>query len=260
MLAEGTLKGQSAIVTGGATGIGFGIAQELGRLGARIVLASRNAERLHAAQEQLLAQGIEALGVPTDIRDASQVDELVAKTLERYGQIDLLVNNAAGNFIVDAEKLSVNGFNAVVGIVLHGTFHCSRAVGLEMIRSGRGGKMLNLVAAYAWTGGPKTLHSAVAKAGVVAMTRTLAVEWAEFGIRVNALCPGPVDTEQSRAQLWAAPEMRDRLLRSIPTGRFGTVEEVAQAASYLLSPYADFINGEVLVIDGGEWLGKGIAE
>jgi NAD(P)-dependent dehydrogenase (short-subunit alcohol dehydrogenase family) len=260
MLAEGTLQGQTAIITGGATGIGFGIAQELGRLGARVVLASRNAERLTAAQGELAAAGVDALGVPTDIRDAAQVDELVARTIERYGQIDILVNNAAGNFIVDAENLSVNGFNAVVGIVLHGTFHCSRAVGLEMIRSGRGGKMLNLVAAYAWTGGPKTLHSAVAKAGVVAMTRTLAVEWAEFGIRVNALCPGPVDTEQSRQQLWAAPEMRERLLRSIPTGRFGTVAEVAQAASYLLSPYADFINGEVLVIDGGEWLGKGIAE
>ncbi|MDA8346607.1 MAG: SDR family oxidoreductase [Thermaerobacter sp.] len=260
MLAQGTLNGQIAIVTGGATGIGLGIAQEVGRLGARVVLASRNQERLDAAVQQLASQGVESIGVKTDIRDPAQVDELVAKALDQYGQIDMLVNNAAGNFIVDAEKLSVNGFNAVVGIVLHGTFHCSRAVGLEMIRSGRGGKMLNLVAAYAWTGGPMTLHSAVAKAGVVAMTRTLAVEWAEYGIRVNALCPGPVDTEQSRAQLWAAPEMRERLLRSIPTGRFGTVEEVAQAASYLLSPYADFINGEVLVIDGGEWLGKGIAE
>ena len=260
MLPEGTLRGQVAIVTGGATGIGLGIAREIGRLGGRVVLASRNGERLDAAVNELVAMGIDALAVPTDVRDPAQVDALVARTVEHYGQIDLLVNNAAGNFIVDAEKLSVNGFNAVVGIVLHGTFHCSRAVGLEMIRSGRGGKMLNLVAAYAWTGGPMTLHSAVAKGGVVAMTRTLAVEWAEFGIRVNALCPGPVDTEQSRQQLWAAPDIRARLLRSVPVGRFGTVEEVAQAASYLLSPYADFINGEVLVIDGGEWLGKGISE
>ncbi len=260
MLPEGTLRDQVAVITGGATGIGLGIAQEVGRLGARVVLASRNQERLDAAAAQLAGQGVEAIGVSTDVRDPSQVDAMVEAALGRYGRIDLLVNNAAGNFIVDAEKLSVNGFNAVVGIVLHGTFHCSRAVGLEMIRSRRGGKILNLVAAYAWTGGPKTLHSAVAKAGVVAMTRTLAVEWAEYGIRVNALSPGPVDTEQSHSQLWAVPQIQERLLRSVPTGRFGTVEEVAQAASYLLSPYADFINGEVLVMDGGQWLGKGIAE
>lgn len=260
MLAQGTLEGQVAIITGGGTGIGYGIAQELGRLGARVVLASRGLERLHAAVAELAEHGVQALAVQTDIRDPAQVDELVRQTLERFGHVDILVNNAAGNFVVEAEKLSVNGFNAVVGIVLHGTFHCSRAVGLEMIRRGRGGRILNLVAAYAWTGGPMTLHSAVAKGGVVAMTRTLAVEWAKHGIRVNALCPGPVDTEQSRAQLWAAPEIRERLLRTVPTGRFGTIEEVAQAASYLVSPYADFINGEVLVIDGGEWLGKGLAE
>ena len=260
MLAQGTLAGQVALVTGGGSGIGLGIAREIGRLGGIPVIASRNQERLDEAVRELAQDGVEAVGIATDVRAPEQVDRLVAATLERYGRIDILVNNAAGNFIVDAENLSVNGFNAVVGIVLHGTFHCSRAVGLEMIRSGRGGRILNLVAAYAWTGGPKTLHSAVAKAGVVAMTRTLAVEWAEFGIRVNALCPGPVDTEQSRAQLWAAPEIRERLLRSVPTGRFGTVDEVAQAASYLLSPYADFINGEVLVIDGGEWLGKGLAD
>jgi NAD(P)-dependent dehydrogenase (short-subunit alcohol dehydrogenase family) len=259
MLAPGTLEGQVAIVTGGGTGIGLGIARELGRLGARVVLASRSQDHLATAVDELWQSGIEAQAQQTDVRDPDQVDQLLAATLDRYGQVDILVNNAAGNFIVDADKLSVNGFNAVVGIVLHGTFHCTRAVGLEMIRSGRGGRILNLVAAYAWTGGPKTLHSAVAKAGVVAMTRTLAVEWAHYGIRVNALCPGPVDTEMSRAQLWAAPEIREQLLRSVPIGRFGSVEEVAQAASYLLSPYADYINGEVLVIDGGEWLGKGFA-
>ena len=259
MLAQGTLDGQVAIVTGGGTGIGLGIAREIGRIGARVVLASRSADHLTAAVEELRRDGIEASAQPTDVRDPEQVDRLVATTIERYGRIDILVNNAAGNFIVDADKLSVNGFNAVVGIVLHGTFHCTRAAGLEMIRSGRGGKILNLVAAYAWTGGPKTLHSAVAKGGVVAMTRTLAVEWAHYGICVNALCPGPVDTEMSRAQLWAAPEIQEQLLRSVPVGRFGSVEEVAQAASYLVSPYADFINGEVLVIDGGEWLGKGFA-
>ena len=257
MLAPGTMAGQVAIVTGGGTGIGLGIAREFGRLGAQVVLASRSREHLDAGVAELRDAGVEAFAEVVDVREPADVDRMVHATLECSGRIDVLVNNAAGNFIVDAEKLSVNGFNAVVGIVLHGTFHCTRAVGLEMIASGRGGRILNLVAAYAWTGGPKTLHSAVAKAGVVAMTRTLAVEWAGYGIRVNALCPGPVDTEMTRRQLWDVPEVRQAVLRDIPTGRFGTVEEVAQAASYLVSPYADFINGEVLVIDGGEWLGKG---
>jgi len=154
----------------------------------------------------------------------------------------------------------VNGFNAVVASVLHGTIYCTRAAGLRMIEQGRGGKILSVVASYAWTGGPRTLHSAVAKAGVVAMTRTLGVEWAHHGIRVNALCPGPTDTEGARGALWPDAASAARLLQKIPAGRFGTVEEMAQAASYLLSPYADFVTGEVFVVDGGEWLGKGLVE
>lgn len=260
MLPEGTFADRVAIVTGGGTGLGFGIAHELGRLGAKVVLASRNAERLEAAASRLRQTGIEALPVPTDIRQPDQVEALVAKTVDTWGAVDLLVNNAAGNFIVDSEKLSVNGFNAVVASVLHGTFYCTRAAGLRMIEQGRGGKILSVVASYAWTGGPRTLHSAVAKAGVVAMTRTLGVEWAHHGIRVNALCPGPTDTEGARSALWPDEASAARLLRKIPVGRFGTVEEMAQAASYLLSPYADFVTGEVFVVDGGEWLGKGLVE
>lgn len=260
MLPEGTFQDKVAIVTGGGTGLGYGIAKELGQLGAKVVLASRNAERLEAAGTRLGEAGITSLQVPTDIRQPDQVEALVGRTVEAFGQVDILVNNAAGNFIVDSDKLSVNGFNAVVSSVLNGSFYCTRAAGLKMIEAGRGGKILSIVASYAWLGGPRTLHSAVAKAGVVTMTRTLGVEWAKYGIRVNALCPGPTDTEGAHAALWPDEASAERLLRKIPAGRFGTVEEMAQAASYLLSPYADFVTGEVLVADGGEWLGKGLVE
>jgi NAD(P)-dependent dehydrogenase (short-subunit alcohol dehydrogenase family) len=258
MLPDKTFVDQVAVVTGGGTGIGFGIAQALGRGGARIVIAGRNPEHVHPAADRLGAEGITAIGVPTDVRQPDQVDQLMAAARDKFGHIDLLVNAAAGNFNVDAEKLSVNGFNAVVASVLHGTFYCTRAAGLSMIEAGRGGSIVNIIASYAWMGGPKNLHSAVAKAGVLTLTRTLAVEWARHNIRVNAVCPGPTDTEGARMGLWPDEASERRLLAKIPRGRFGTVEEVANAACYLLSPYADFITGEVLVIDGGEWLGKGL--
>jgi NAD(P)-dependent dehydrogenase (short-subunit alcohol dehydrogenase family) len=142
--------------------------------------------------------------------------------------------------------------------VLNGTFYCSRAAGLHMIESRRGGAILNLVATYAWTGGPGTIHSASAKAGVVCMTRTLAVEWARHKIRVNAIAPGPVETEGAGSRLWAPAEIREGMLRTIPRGRIGSVNEIGHAAAYLVSDFADFITGEVLVIDGGQWLGKGL--
>jgi hypothetical protein len=257
MLPEGTLAGQTAVITGGGSGIGFGIARELGRLGATVVLAGRKADKLEAAAAELGRDDMTALALPTDIRDPGQVENLMEQTVERTGRLDMLVNSAAGNFIVDSDKLSVNGWNAVVNTVLHGTFYCTRAAGLKMMDLGHGGRILSIVASYAWTGGPRTVHSVAAKAGVVAMTRTLAVEWAQHGIRVNAICPGPTDTEGARP-LWADPAEEARLTQKIPVGRFGSVEEMGQAASYLLSPYADFVNGEVFVIDGGEWLGKGL--
>jgi len=258
MLPEKSLQGRVAIITGGGTGIGFAIAKEYARLGARLVLASRSADHLEPAARELNALGAEAIAVPTDVRAPEQVDRLMVQAVERFGSIDIMVNNAAGNFICPAEKLSANGWNAVVNIVLNGTFYCSRAAGLHMIESGRGGNILNIVAAYAWTGGPGTIHSASAKAGVVCMTRTLAVEWARYKIRVNAIAPGPVETEGAGSRLWAPPEIREAMLRTIPRGRIGTVEEVGHAAGYLVSDFADFITGEVLVMDGGRWLGKGL--
>lgn len=257
MLPAGTFTGKTAVVTGGGTGMGRGFATELARLGAHVVLAGRKEERLAAAADAIQSEGGKASYFATDIRDPEQVEALMNTAVERTGRLDILVNNAAGNFIVDSDKLSVNGWNSVVNTVLNGTFYCTRAAGLKMIEAGNGGKILSVVASYAWTGGPRTVHSVAAKAGVTAMTKTLGVEWAHHGIRVNAICPGPTDTEGARP-LWADPEEEKRLRAKIPVGRFGTVEEMAQAASYLLSPYADFVNGEIFVIDGGEWLGKGL--
>ncbi|HET7629664.1 MAG TPA: SDR family oxidoreductase [Bacillales bacterium] len=258
MLPEGTLEGQTAVITGGGSGIGFGIAQELSRLGAKVVIAGRKQEKLDAAVETINGNGGEAFGVVTDVRDPDQVDHLMNETVEKTGRLDMLVNAAAGLFMVESEKMSVNGWNSVVGTVLNGTFYCSRAAGNKMIEAGTGGRILSIVASYAWTGGPKTVHSVAAKAGVVAMTRTLGVEWAHHGIRVNAISPGVTDTDAVRPIWENNPKMEKRLKSKIPVGRFGEVPEIANAASYLLSPYADFVNGEIFVIDGGEWLGKGL--
>jgi NAD(P)-dependent dehydrogenase (short-subunit alcohol dehydrogenase family) len=179
---------------------------------------------------------------------------MAAKVESDHGRIDFLVNNAAGNFIAQAETLSVNGWNSVIGIVLNGTFYCTSAVGRRMIEKKTGGVMLNVIANYAWTGCPGVIHSASAKAGVLAMTRTLAVEWARYKIRVNAIAPGPVYTPGASERLFPEPGMMDAISKTIPARRFGTLEEIANAASYLLSDYSSYVTGENFVIDGGQWL------
>jgi NAD(P)-dependent dehydrogenase (short-subunit alcohol dehydrogenase family) len=248
MLPDKTFEGRVAIVTGGATGIGFAIARELTRLGARVVIASRKKENLEKAAAEL--RGTYHV---LDVRDAAAVEAMAEKVAADHGRIDILVNNAAGNFIVASEQLSVNGWNSVIGIVLNGTFYCTSAVGKRMIASG-GGTILNIIANYAWTGSPGVVHSASAKAGVLAMTKTLAVEWARHNIRVNAMAPGPVDTPGASERLFPDPTVHEGIRRTIPLRRFATLEEVANAAAYLLSDYASFITGEALVIDGGQWL------
>ncbi len=257
MLPLNTLKGQVAIITGGGTGLGRAMALEYSRLGAKLVLASRSQEHLEPTVKEITDSGGQAIGIVTDVRDPVQVDRMVHQTKEKFGGIDILINNAAGNFICKAEDLSPNGWRVVVDIVLNGSFYCSRAVGKEMIAQKRGGNILSILATYAWTGGPGTIHSAAAKAGVLSMTRTLAVEWAQYGIRVNAISPGAVETEGAGSKLWATPESRAKLLGKIPVGRMGTPQEVADAAAYLVSDYAKYINGENLVMDGGAWLGRG---
>ena len=195
MLPDGTFAGQCAIVTGGGSGLGRAMALELARLGAAVVVAGRRPETLDETVALIGEKGGKGHAQATDVREPEAVEALVAAAVERFGRVDVLVNNAAGNFVVKAEDLSPNGWRAVVAIVLDGSFLCSRAAGRQMIEQGDGGAILSVIASYAWTGGPGTVHSAAAKAGVQALTRTLAVEWAEHGIRANCICPGPTDTE-----------------------------------------------------------------
>src|SRR3989440_5096017 len=225
MLPQGTLKDRVAIITGGGTGIGRGIAEEFARLGARVVLAGRKQETIDAAAHAIEDGGGQAFAVSGDVRDPAAVEAIVSAAVERFGGVDILINNAAGNFLAPAEKLSPNGWNAVVGIVLNGSFYCAHAAGLRMIEQGRGGAILNNVVSYAWTGGPGTVHSAAAKAGVLAMTRTPAVEWAPYGIRGHALAPRPGPAGDSAPHLWPTPEEEERLRKRVPLGRFGTVQE-----------------------------------
>jgi NAD(P)-dependent dehydrogenase (short-subunit alcohol dehydrogenase family) len=254
MLPDGTFESKVAVVTGGGSGMGRATAVELARLGAAVVVAGRRPEPLAETVATVESAGGHALAKPTDVRDPDQVDALVAAAVERFGRVDVLVNNAAGNFVVRAEDLSPNGWRAVVGIVLDGGFLCARAAGRRMIEQGEGGAVVSVLASYAWTGGPGTVHSAAAKAGLLAMTRTLAVEWGGHGIRVNCVTPGPTDTEGAGAALWPTPEVRDAITSTIPLRRFATVEEIAWWTTALCSPYAAYITGENLVVDGGHWL------
>jgi NAD(P)-dependent dehydrogenase (short-subunit alcohol dehydrogenase family) len=251
------LEGQVAIVTGGGTGIGLAIAKRLGELGARIAIGSRNAENLEKGTAALRHAGLDPLAVQFDVRNTEQVDEMVHRVVRHFGKIDILVNNAAGNFVCPAEDLSPNGWNAVIGIVLNGSFYCSRAVGRQMIARGGGGAIVSILANYVWTGSAGTIHSAAAKAGVMSMTQTLAVEWAKHRIRVNAIAPGPVESPGAAKQLWDSPEAVQRITDMVPLQRWGKPEEIADSVAFLVAPGSGFITGEILTIDGGAWLGRG---
>ena len=251
------LAGKSVLVTGGGSGLGLSMSKKFASLGARVAITGRSADRLKGGAEQIDPTGERVFTTPCDVRDFAQVENAVAAVTEHFGGIDILVNNAAGNFLAATEDLTPGGFNAVVQTVLYGTFNVTLAVGRRMIEARKGGSVLNIVTTYAWTGSAFVVPSAAAKAGVLAMTRSLAVEWAEYGIRSNAIAPGPFPTEGAWNALMPTPELEAEAKARIPMKRFGEHEELANLAAYLVCDGSGYVNGECVVIDGGEWIGSG---
>lgn len=253
MFRSDLLKDQVIIVTGGGTGLGKSMALRFAELGAKLVITSRSRDHLDPTAKEIEAKGAEVLVYPCDVRMFDQVEAMVKATVARFGRVDTLINNAAGNFLCQSEKLTPNGFASIVGIVLQGSFNCTLAVGRQLIEQGGGGSILSIVTTYAWTGSAYVLPSATAKAGVLAMTRSLAVEWGRHKIRCNAIAPGPFPTEGAWQRLMP-PGMNEEFLKKIPAGRVGEHIELANLATYLLAKESGYITGECVVIDGGEWL------
>lgn len=231
------------------------MAAAFAREGATVCVVGRRQEALDETAQLIAAAGGSAFGLSCDVRDAARVEQVAAEIVGRTGRLDVLVNNAAGNFVAPSEKLSPNGFKSVVDIVLNGTFHCTRYA-FEALRESHGA-ILNIIATYAWSGEPGALHSACAKAGVLAMTRTLAAEWGQFGIRVNAIAPGPIHTEGTDKNLWSVADVEKQVQAQIPLGRLGTPEDVARAAIWLCSGDAQWVSGAALPVDGAHWLHGG---
>jgi peroxisomal 2,4-dienoyl-CoA reductase len=251
VFAPNILRGKVALVTGGGTGITGGVARALAEAGARVALVSRKIENLEPAAALINEAGGEALPFAADVRDFAQVERAVAATVERFGRLDIAVNGAAGNFLCPAEEMSPNGFGTVVDIDLKGTFNVCRAAFDELKK--RRGHILNISATLHYLGTPYQLHVSAAKAGVDALTRNLAVEWGRHGIRSNAIAPGPIEDTEGMRRL-VPQEVRERLKKNIPLGRFGLVRDIEQCAVFLCSDAASFISGAVIVVDGGHWL------
>ncbi|MEB7724244.1 2,4-dienoyl-CoA reductase [Mammaliicoccus fleurettii] len=251
------MKDKVIIVTGGSSGMGKAMAKRFAADGAKVVITGRTLDRLEEAKKEMEQYDGQVLCIDMDVRDTERVQYTVDETIKTFGKIDGLVNNAAGNFLCAAEDLTINGWNSVIDIVLNGTFYCSQAVGKEWIKSGHKGRILNIVATYSWTAGAGVIHSASAKAGVLAMTRTLAVEWgSKYGITVNAIAPGPIDNTGGAKKLSLSEEAKQQTLDSVPLGRMGQPEEIAGLARFLFSKEAEYINGDCITMDGGQWLNR----
>ncbi|HEY8431412.1 MAG TPA: SDR family oxidoreductase [Sandaracinaceae bacterium] len=247
------LDGKVAFVTGGGSGICKGIARAYLAHGARVAIMGRKEERLAAAAAELSeATGNECLATPGDVRDPKRVEEALDRTLERFGRLDLVVNGAAGNFLCPAAQLSYNAFKSVMDIDALGTWHVCRAAFERWLRD-HGGSILNISATLHYTATPLQAHASAAKAAVDSLTRSLALEWGPMGIRVNAIAPGPIDDTEGMARL-APPDMKEKIASTVPLRRFGTIEDIANAALFLASDAASYVNGAVLVVDGGSWL------
>jgi peroxisomal 2,4-dienoyl-CoA reductase len=250
------LKDQVALVTGGGSGIGAGIVKSLAAHGARVAICGRTQDKLDAVASSVVDAGGDCLGMSADVRDPDALKALVDAIEDRWGRLDLLINSAAGNFLAPAAALSPNGFGSVIDIDLKGTFNaCKAAFGLL---SRGGGNIINISATLQYTGTPFQIHASAAKAGIDALTRNLSVEWGGLGIRVNAIAPGPIGDTEGMARL-APGDMKTKLEKSIPLGRFGRIQEIADAVLFLASPASSYTTGAILVIDGGQWIaGSGL--
>ena len=262
MLRDNALKDEVIIVTGGGSGLGKAMTTYFLELGAKVVISSRNMDKLLTTAKELEEKtGGEVLPVKCDVRHYEEVEAMLAAALEKFGKVDGLVNNAAGNFISPTERLSANAFDTIIDIVLKGSKNCTLALGKHWIDTKQErSTVLNIVTTYAWTGSAYVVPSATAKAGVLAMTRSLAVEWAKYGIRTNAIAPGPFPTKGAWDRLLPG-ELKEEfdMKKKIPVGRLGVHQELANLSAYLMSDFSAFVNGEVITIDGGEWL-KGAGE
>lgn len=266
---DGLLDGQVAVITGGGTGIGLGISELLAQLGAHVVLASRKAEHVEKAASAIRDGGGLASALTVDVRDPDRVKELVERVVADHGRIDLLVNNAAGNFYAPSESLSPNAWKSVIEIDLYGTFFCSQAV-LPVMKAQGGGRIVSISMTLHYRGWPLMAHATAAKAGVDALTRTLALEWAPYGVRVNAIAPGPIPTEGVRKAFTPPPSAAGGVLdvfavekameayakKAIPAGRWGAPRDIANMVAFLASPAGEWITGAIMVVDGGEWLAR----
>jgi len=256
MLKEGTFDGQTVVITGGGTGLGRSMGEYLLKLGANLVIGGRRQEVIEATAAELAkASGGQVLGVQCDVRQPEHVEAMLAAAVKKFGRVTGLVNNAAGNFICPTERLSYNAFNTVVDIVLKGSYNCTLAFGKYWIKEKIPASVLNISTTYAWTGSGYVVPSAVAKAGVLIMTRSLASEWGKYRIRINCIAPGPFPTEGAWSRLMP-PQLEETfdVKKKIPLQRNGEHQELANLAAYLLSDYSAYITGDVITIDGGEWL------
>jgi NAD(P)-dependent dehydrogenase (short-subunit alcohol dehydrogenase family) len=256
MFKANELEGKTIIVTGGGTGLGRSMVRYFMTIGAKVVICSRKDEVIQQAASELREEtGGNILAVQCDVRKPLEVEKVLQLAINEFGEVNGLINNAAGNFISPTERLSPKAFDVVVDIVLKGSYNFSLALGKYWIENKIKGTMMNIVTTYAWTGSGYVVPSACAKAGVLALTRSLAAEWAKYGIRANAIAPGPFPTEGAFSRLFPESVLKDiNPLERIPAKRFGEHQELANLAGYLMSDYSVYMNGEVVTIDAGEWL------